>query len=71
MTAMDIPDLQNLLVRIDERVKAIQEDIREINKARACASHDVKIKILERMTWGCLAGLAGLGMRVVFEVLKH
>ena len=70
MTPFDRQDLQDLLVRIDERVKAIQEDIREINVARRCASHDVKIRTLERMVWGCLAGLAGLGARMVIEVLR-
>ncbi len=70
MTAMEKGDLQTLLVRIDERVKAIQEDIREINMARRCASHHVKIRTLERLVWGCLAGLAGLGVRTVFEVLR-
>lgn len=70
MTAMQVDDLQNLLVRIDERVKAIQEDIREINVARRCASHHVKIRTLERLVWGCLAGLAGVGARMAFEVLR-
>lgn len=70
MTVMEKDDLQTLLVRIDERVKAIQEDIREINMARRCASHHVKIRTLERLVWGCLAGLAGLGVRTVFEVLR-
>jgi len=70
MTAMERIDLQDLLVRIDERVKSIQEDIREINMARRCASHQVKIKTLERLVWGCLAGLSGLGVRMMYEVLK-
>jgi len=70
MTAVDRQDLQDLLVRIDERVKAIQEDIREINMARQCASHDVKIRTLERMVWGCFAGLTGLGARMIFEALR-
>ena len=70
MTSFDGPDLQNLLVRIDERVKAIQEDIREINAARQCSSNNVKIKTLERLVWGCLAGMTGMGARMVFEVLK-
>ena len=43
MTAMEREDLQDLLVRIDERVKTIQDDIREINMARRCISHHVKI----------------------------
>ncbi|QJB56184.1 hypothetical protein [Pseudodesulfovibrio sp. zrk46] len=70
MTAMERSELQELLVRIDERVKAIQEDIREINQARQCASHQVKIRTLERLVWGCLAGVAGLGARIVWETLK-
>ncbi len=70
MTAMDREDVQDLLVRIDERVKTIQEDIREINVVRRCFSHDVKIRTLERLVWGCLAGIAGMGARMVFEVLR-
>lgn len=70
MTPVAREDLQDLLVRIDERVKAIQEDIREINVARQCPSHDVKIKTLERMVWGCLAGMAGLGARAVVEIIR-
>lgn len=70
MTAMEQGDLQNLLVRIDERVKAIQEDIREINVDRRCGSHDVKIRTLERMVWGCLVGVAGVGARILFEALR-
>ncbi len=70
MTPMDRQDLQDLLVRIDERVKAIQEDIREINVARSCASHEVKIRTLERMLWGTVAGLAALGSRLLFEAFR-
>lgn len=70
MTAMEREDLQNLLVRIDERVKTIQDDIREINMARRCISHHVKIKTLERLVWGCLAGVTGVGARIVYEALR-
>ncbi|MBC17701.1 conserved protein of unknown function [Pseudodesulfovibrio profundus] len=70
MTAMEREDLQDLLVRIDERVKTIQDDIREINMARRCISHHVKIKTLERMVWGCLAGVTGVGARIVYEALR-
>lgn len=70
MTALKGEDLQTLLVRIDERVKAIQEDIREINEVRRCASHDVKIRSLERIAWGCMAGMAAMGARMVFEALR-
>lgn len=71
MTALERQDLQDLLVRIDERVKAIQEDIRDINDVRRCSSHHEKIRTLERMLWGCVAGVAGLGARMVFEALKQ
>jgi len=70
MTGMEREDMHALLVRIDERVKAIREDIREINEARSCAGHEVKIRSLERMVWGCLAGLAGLGARLVMDVIR-
>ncbi|WFS62438.1 hypothetical protein LF599_17530 [Pseudodesulfovibrio thermohalotolerans] len=70
MTAMDRQDVQDLLVRIDERVKAIQEAIREINEARQCASHREKIRVLERLVWGSLAGTAALGGRILFEALR-
>ncbi|WP_419786347.1 hypothetical protein [Pseudodesulfovibrio sp.] len=70
MTALDREDLHGMLVRIDERVKAIQEDVREINEARSCVGHEMKIRSLERMVWGCAAGLAGIGARLVMEALK-
>ncbi|CCH49633.1 hypothetical protein [Pseudodesulfovibrio piezophilus] len=70
MTAMEREDLQDLLIRIDERVKTIQEDIREINLARRCASHHVKISTLEKMVWGCMATVGGVGARVIYEILK-
>lgn len=70
MTTMERQDLQDLLVRIDERVKAIQVAIREINDSRRCVSHQEKIRLLERLAWGGLAGVAALGGRMVFEALK-
>lgn len=70
MTAMEREDLQDLLVRIDERVKAIQEDIREINVVRRCASHQIKIRTLERLVWGSLAGVAGLAARITWEAFR-
>ncbi|WP_229591914.1 hypothetical protein [Pseudodesulfovibrio sediminis] len=68
---MDSQDLQNMLVRIDERVKAIQSDIREINESRQCASNQVKIKTLERMVWGCVAFVAAIGVRTAIEIMKN
>lgn len=70
MTAMEREDLQTLLVRIDERVKAIQEDIREINEVRRCASHSEKIRSLERVVWGCMAGVTALGARMIVQMFR-
>ncbi len=70
MTAMERMDLQDLLVRIDERVKAIQEDVREINVVRQCSSHREKIRTLERLVWGCFAGLTGMGVRMLYEAVR-
>lgn len=70
MTAMERDDVRDLLMRIDERVKVIQEDIREINLARRCISHQEKIRTLEKLVWGCLASIGGVGARVVYEALR-
>ncbi|WP_319582900.1 hypothetical protein [uncultured Pseudodesulfovibrio sp.] len=70
MTAMERQDLQDLLVRIDERVKAIQGAIREINETRQCAGNREKLRLLERLVWGSVAGVAALGGRLLFEVLR-
>lgn len=71
MTAMDREDMQTLLVRIDERVKAIQEDVRDINESRNCQSHGVKIKFLERMVWGCASACAMLGLTALYDLIKR
>ena len=63
-------ETQELLIRIDERVKAIQEDIAEINGARRCHTHAEKLRSLERAVWGTGAVVAGIAGRVVYEVLK-
>jgi hypothetical protein len=70
VSGVDSAEVRDLLARIDERVKAVQEDIREINQARRCTGHEVKIRTLERLVWGCLAGLAGLGARVLLQALR-
>lgn len=70
MTPVDRQDLQDLLIRIDERVKTIQEDIREINVARRCQTHAEKIRTLERMVWGCMAGLCTITARVAYDLFR-
>lgn len=70
MSAMDREDIQTMLARIDERVKSIQDDIRDINLARSCASHTEKIKTLERLVWGCTVGVTGIAIRIIYEAIK-
>ncbi|WP_319780106.1 hypothetical protein [Maridesulfovibrio sp.] len=63
-------ELQDLLIRIDERVKSIQEDIAEINGARRCHTHAEKFRNLERAVWGTAAVVAGIAGRVAYEAFK-
>ncbi|WP_432735814.1 hypothetical protein [Maridesulfovibrio sp. FT414] len=63
-------ETKELLIRIDERVKAIQDDIAEINGARRCHTHAEKFRNLERAVWGTGAVVAGLASRLVYEVFK-
>ncbi|WP_243544725.1 hypothetical protein [Pseudodesulfovibrio tunisiensis] len=64
------PDLEPLLIRIDERVKAIQEAIREINESRRCPTHAEKLRTLERMVWGCAVAVAGITIRLVLQAFR-
>lgn len=63
-------DLRDMLIRIDERVKSIQEDISEINGARRCHTHAEKFRNLERAVWGTAATVAGLMARIIYEAFK-
>lgn len=63
-------ELQELLVRIDERVKGIQEDIAELNGVRRCHTHAQKIRNLERTVWAVAAVVAGVAARVAYEAFK-
>lgn len=63
-------EVRELLVRIDERVRAVQEDIREINETRRCHTHQERLRSLERMVWGCMACVTGVAARVIYNVLR-
>nr|WP_167941982.1 hypothetical protein [Desulfobaculum xiamenense] len=58
-----------MLARIDERVRAIAEDVAEIKCTRRCHTHAEKLRNLERVVFGLMAALAGLVGRAVFEML--
>nr|WP_092161607.1 hypothetical protein [Maridesulfovibrio ferrireducens] len=63
-------ELHDLLIRVDERVKSIQEDISEINGARRCHTHAEKFRNLERTVWGTATIVAGVTARTVYEAFK-
>lgn len=63
-------DLRDLLIRIDERVRSIQEEIGEINGDRCCQAHGEKIRNLERTVWGACALLGAVAARVAYGVLQ-
>ncbi|MBI9110278.1 hypothetical protein [Maridesulfovibrio ferrireducens] len=68
--APDPQDSHELLIRIDERVKSIQENIYEINCDRRCHTHAEKFKTIERFIWGMAAVVGGLATRALYEVFK-
>ncbi|MBI9112808.1 hypothetical protein [Maridesulfovibrio ferrireducens] len=70
MVADERSELHDLLIRVDERVKSIQEDISEINGARRCHTHAEKFRNLERTVWGTATIVAGVTARAVYEALK-
>lgn len=67
---MDAGELREMLIRIDERVLAIQKDIQAINKQRKCSTHGEKIKTLERMVWGTASAVLVLAVKAAYEVFK-
>jgi len=71
VTGLEHEDERTLLVRIDERLLAVQKAVEDINETRQCDKHAERIKILERMVWGCMFGLGGLGLQALLQMLKH
>lgn len=70
MGGMEPNELRDLLIRIDERVQNIQDDIRSINRQRNCLTNSEKIKTLERMVWGTASAVLLLCARVAYETFK-
>lgn len=70
MSPRDDRELHDLLIRIDERVKSIQDNIQSINKQRRCTANTEKIKTLERLVWGCAATLVGIAARMTYELFR-
>lgn len=70
MSPAENRELHDLLIRIDERVCAVQEDIRSINAQRKCPEHAEKIRTLERLVWGCCASMLGVAARMVYDVFR-
>lgn len=63
-------EFRDLLIRIDERVRLIQEEIGQINADRCCQTNSEKIRNLERSVWGACALLGAVAARVAYGVLQ-
>lgn len=70
MGGMEPNELRDLLIRIDERVQNIQDDIRSINRQRNCSTNSEKIKTLERMVWGTASAVLLLCARAAYEIIR-
>ena len=63
-------DSHDLLIRIDERVKSIQEDIKAINEDRRCHTHTEKFRNLERAVYAAYVFIIGIISRLAYEAFK-
>lgn len=59
-----------LLARIDERVKAISEDVAELRRTRKCHTHSEKLRNLERVVFGMMTVTFGLIGKAVYELFR-
>ncbi|BBD08760.1 hypothetical protein [Desulfovibrio ferrophilus] len=63
-------DARLLLARIDERVKAIMEDVADLRRTRRCHTHSEKLRNLERVVYGLMMVSFGLLGRAIYELLS-
>lgn len=59
-----------LLARIDERVKAIMEDVAELRRTRRCDTHSEKLRNLERVVFGMMTVTFGLIGKAVYDLFR-
>ena len=59
-----------LLARIDERVKAMSEDVAEMRRTRKCHTHSEKLRNLERVVFGMMTVTFGLIGKAVYELFR-
>lgn len=63
-------DARLLLARIDERVKAIMEDVADLRRTQRCHTHSEKLKNLERVVYGLMTVSFGLLGRAIYELFR-
>jgi len=63
-------DARLLLARIDERVKAILEDVAEIRRTRRCHTHSEKLRNLERVVYGLMTVSFALMGKALYELFR-
>lgn len=58
------------LARIEERMAALGEDVKEMKACMQCFSHAERIKGLERIVYGMLTVVVGLVAKAVYGLFK-
>jgi len=65
-------EYHDLLIRMDTRQGAMEEDLKEIKKVlskRMCHTHAEKIRTLEKITWGAVMLSIGAVMKSFWSVI--
>ncbi|WP_461210090.1 hypothetical protein [Desulfocurvus sp. DL9XJH121] len=63
-------DVALLLARIDERVKAVMQDVAELRRSQRCATHSEKLRNLERVVFGVMTVTFGLIGKAVYDLFR-
>lgn len=59
-----------MLARIDERVRAIAEDVAEIKGTRRCHTHTEKLRNMEHVLYGVMTVTFGLIGKAVYDLFR-
>lgn len=64
------PQARMMLARIDERVKAIADDVGELRQTRKCHTHTEKLRNMEKMLYGLMSVTFGLLGKLVVDAIR-
>lgn len=63
-------DARVMLARIEERVRAMAEDVAELKATRRCPTHAEKIRNVERVLYGMMTVVFGLIGKAVHDLFR-